>query len=219
MGKEKIYNYLEKSGADLILGQESGAEFNVPNYENRINDHSVVAINSKIKFIKTQDLNIGGIGNAIYVDIEIKGQIIRIFNIYLNPFSFDKKKLKPSESLGKNEGKIKYAFKTLIPNFQTHQREIAAVRKAIDSSPYPVIVAGDFNAVPNSYEYYELGKGLTDAFVKMGRGSATSFHDYKFPIRIDYIFVSKGIKPINYKVDSSVKISDHFPVIAEFQIE
>ena len=34
-----------------------------------------------------------------------------------------------------------------------------------------------------------------------------------------YIFTSKEIKPISYKVDRNVKLSDHFPVIAEFKID
>ena len=112
-----------------------------------------------------------------------------------------------------------YIRRKLSPIFKVHQEEVATIRKAIDESPYPVMLVGDFNAVPNSYEYYHLGKGLTDAFVEVGRGSSTSFHDYKFPIRIDYIFTSKEIKPIRYRVDRSIKSSDHFPVIAEFKID
>ena len=137
----------------------------------------------------------------------------------MNPFSFDKQKLKPSEALTKNKTKVKYAAKTLLPIFKIHQQEIVEIRKAIDESPYPVIVAGDFNAVPNSYEYYELGKGLQDAFFEVGRGNGTSFYDYKFPIRIDYIFSSKDIVPVNYRVDRSIKLSDHYPVVAEFKVK
>lgn len=219
MGREKIYDYLENSGADVILGQEFGSEFNIPNYENRTKDNALVATNSKTEILNIQNINLDGKGSAVYTDIKINGKIIRVFNIYLNPFSFEKQKLKPSKDLKRNEGKLKYAVRTLIPIFKIHQQEIAIIREAIDSSPYPVIVAGDFNSVPNSYEYYELGKGLVDAFVAKGRGNSASFHDYKFPIRIDYIFVSKEIKTVSYKVDNSVKMSDHFPVIAEFRIE
>ncbi len=140
-------------------------------------------------------------------------------NVYLNPFSFEKEKIKPEENLDDNEQKLKYILKRLVPVFKIHQEEVLQIRKAIDNSPYPVILAGDFNAVPNSYEYYHLGKNLKDAFVEAGNGSATSFHDYKFPIRIDYIFCSEQIKPVSYKVDRSVKLSDHFPVIAEFKID
>lgn len=218
-GYETIDEYLEKSKADIIFGQEYGDELNVPNYPYQANQFEIVALNSKTEIIKQEKLTTTGNGNAFYADIKFKGKIIRVVNVYLNPFSFDKQMIKPVEDLQKNKTKVKDIIKKLIPTFKIHQQEIVDIRRAIDQSPYPVILAGDFNAVPNSYEYYELGKGLTDAFVKVGRGSATSFHDYKFPIRIDYIFTSKEIKPISYQVDRSVKLSDHFPVIAEFKID
>lgn len=219
MGREKIYDYLKNTDADLIIGQEYGSEFNIPGYIYRTNKYEIVALNSKTEIINQQKLATAGNGNAFFADIKFNGKIIRVVNVYLNPFSFDKAKVKPTEDLETNKTKAIYILKRLIPTFKIHQQEVLDIRKAIDDSPYPVILAGDFNSVPNSYEYYTLGKDLTDAFVEVGRGSSTSFHDYKFPIRIDYIFTSKEIKPISYRVNRSVKLSDHFPVIAEFKID
>lgn len=219
MGREKIYDYLKATNADIIFGQEYGSEFEVPGYEYRIDKYEIVAINSKYEILKQEKLATSGNGNAFYADIKVNGKVIRIINVYLNPYSFDKAKVKPAEELEENKVKMMYVLRRLIPTFKIHQDEITDIRTAIDNSPYPVILAGDFNSVPNSYEYYTLGKGLTDAFVKSGRGSSTSFHDYKFPIRIDYIFSSKGVEPISYRVDRNVKLSDHFPVIAEFKID
>jgi len=219
MGREKIYEYLKNTDADIIFGQEYGSEFNIPGYVHRTNKEAIVAINSKTEILKVGKIATEANGNAFYADIQFEGKIIRVINVYLNPFSFEKQKVKPAQNLENNKVKVKYILQRLIPTFKIHQQEVAAIRTAIDNSPYPVILAGDFNSVPNSYEYYELGKGLTDAFVATGRGSSTSFHDYKFPIRIDYIFTSKEIKPLQYRVDRSVRISDHFPVIAEFKVD
>lgn len=219
MGREEIYNYLEGTNADIILVQETGsAKVEIPSYPYLASNYSIVALNSKTKIINQEKLETAGNGNAFFADIEFNGQVIRVVNVYLNPFAFEKEKVKPVEDLSQNKAIAKGILRKLIPTFKIHQNEIVAIKKAIDSSPYPVIVAGDFNAVPNSYEYYTLGRDLTDAFVEVGRGSATSFHDYKFPIRIDYFFSSKEIKPITYKVDRTVKLSDHFPVVAEFKI-
>ncbi|MDQ0476809.1 MULTISPECIES: endonuclease/exonuclease/phosphatase family protein [Chryseobacterium] len=218
-GNNKINEYLEKTDADLIFGQEYGGEFNIPTYPYRTDKYEIVALNSKTEIVNQGKLTTTGNGNAFFADIKFKGKIIRVVNVYLNPFSFDKQMVKPVEDLEKNTTKLKGIIRKLVPTFKIHQQEIADIRKAIDDSPYPVILAGDFNSVPNSYEYYTLGRGLKDAFVEVGRGSSTSFHDYKFPIRIDYIFTSKEIKPISYRVDRSVKLSDHFPVIAEFKID
>lgn len=219
MGREKLYDYLVSTKADIIIGQECGSELNIPGYPYKTDEYQIVALNSKYRIVKQEKLAKSGNGNSFYADININGKIIRIVNVYLNPFSFDKQKVRPAEDLEENKVKMKYVLKRLIPTFKIHQDEVSDVREAIDHSPYPVILAGDFNSVPNSYEYYTLGKGLTDAFVAAGKGSATSFHDYKFPIRIDYIFVSETIKPVSYRVDRSIKLSDHFPVIAEFKID
>lgn len=217
MGREKIYEYLAASGADVILAQEYGEEFNIPGYIHRTNTYEITALNSKTEILKQEKIATLGNGNSFYVDIRHKGTVIRFVNVYLNPFSFEKQKMKPGDNLEKNQVKLKYILHRLLPVFKIHQKEIADIRRAIEASPYPVILCGDFNAVPFSYEYYTLGKGLTDAFVAAGNGSGTSFHDYKFPLRIDYIFASPEIVPVSYKVDRSVHLSDHFPVIAEFQ--
>ena len=217
-GRVDIYKYLVKQDADIIFAQEDGSEFNVPGYKYQMTDYQIVGVNSKLRIIDTKKVATFGNGNAFYADIEVEGRIIRVINLYLNPFAFDKQKVKPGEDLEANKSKLRYVLKRLIPTFKIHQKEVKDIRQAVQDSPYPVLLAGDFNAVPNSYEYYQLVTGLDDAFVKVGRGSATSFHDYKFPLRIDYLFTSKEIIPVTYRVDRSVKLSDHFPIIATFKV-
>jgi endonuclease/exonuclease/phosphatase (EEP) superfamily protein YafD len=218
-GKHELNNYLQSTNADIVFAQEVRKGFTISGYDMHANDFDIVAISSKTEIIKSEKLATFSNGNAFYADIKLKGTVIRFVNVYLNPFSFDRDMVKPVESLEGNKFILKGIIKKLTPTFKIHAKEIEDIRRAIDESPYPVILAGDFNSVPNSYEYYELGKGLNDAFLAVGRGSGTSFHDYKFPIRIDYIFTSKAIKPISYRVDRSVKLSDHYGVIAEFKID
>ena len=218
-GYQKVYDYLKTTDADIILGQEYASEFNVPGYEYRTDAYEIVALNSKIKIIEQGKIATVGNGNSFFADIEVNGKKIRLINVYLSPFSFDKGKVKPSEDFDKNKLKLNYVVRKLVPTFKNHQDEVADIQRAVSESPYPVILAGDFNAVPNSYEYYQIGKNLKDVFVETGSGSSTSFHDYKFPIRIDYVFCSPELKAISYKVDRSAKVSDHFPVITEFKID
>ncbi|TXF75986.1 endonuclease/exonuclease/phosphatase family protein [Chryseobacterium sp.] len=219
LGIDKIQDYLKNSGADIILNQEVSQQMKIPGYQYHTTDFPLVCLNSKTEILKQEHLESEGVGNAFFADIRCNGRIIRLINVYLTPFSFDKGKVKPTEDFDQNKTTVKYILKRLIPGFKIHQEEVLVIQKAIADSPYPVIVAGDFNSVPNSYEYYQIGKNLKDVFVETGNGSATSFHDYKFPIRIDYVFCSKELKPVSYSVDRNVKISDHYPVIAEFKIE
>lgn len=215
-GWPKVKKYITDQDADIIFVQEKDTNRAV---RKDLVKYPSVIIKTKHKILHQEDLiNDDYKGNSFYADIDINGKIIRVINVYLEPFRLNKNMLgMQDEHCGREEkNKISALFSRLIPTFRAHEDQVIKIRKAVDRSPYPVILAGDFNSVPNSWEYYNLGKNLDDAFVKAGNGSSTSFHDYKFPLRIDYIFTSKSIKPLSYKVDYSVKLSDHYPVIAEF---
>ncbi|MGK6343329.1 endonuclease/exonuclease/phosphatase family protein [Chryseobacterium sp. DT-3] len=219
MGASDIEKYLNNANADVVMLQEAGKKVSVKDME-VINKNGILKIFSKHKIIDSKELIKSDYESnnayASQADIEIRGKIYRFINIYLEPFKFEKKMIKIDGLKDEDERKLKNIVKRLVPVFKKHQDQVSAIKEGIENSPYPVIVMGDLNSVPNSYEYYHLSEGLEDAFLKAGKGSATSFHDYKFPIRIDYIFNSKSIQPVTYKVDRTIKLSDHYPVIGTF---
>ncbi|MCY0976176.1 endonuclease/exonuclease/phosphatase family protein [Chryseobacterium wangxinyae] len=223
-GLENINRFVNDQNADIVLIQED-ADFEYHfNGLKKDFKNPIVGTYSKYKTVAHKELFQGMYSEefnafAEYTDIEIKGKTYRIINTYLQPFKFEKSMVKLNGNSQQDEQKVKGIIRRLIPAFKMHQEQIAIIRRSIDESPYPVILTGDLNSVPNSYEYYHLGKGLNDAFFEAGKGSGTSFHDYKYPLRIDFVFVSPSIKPVSYHVDRSVKLSDHFPVIATFRLE
>ena len=90
-----------------------------------------------------------------------------------------------------------------------------AIRQEIDNSPYPVIVAGDFNSTPLSYAYLKIrGTDLRDCFLEssVGRWGATLTKRH-LGIRIDYILCSKMFHPEEMRIDR-LNYSDHYPVTA-----
>ncbi|CAA7196546.1 hypothetical protein CHRY9293_02629 [Chryseobacterium potabilaquae] len=212
-GWDKITKYINDQNPDIILVQEKDTN-RALKYD--MVKYPTVILKTKHRIVRQEELiDDKSRGNSFYADIDINGKIIRVVNVYLEPFRLHKSMLK-FDGFGLPTKKISMLLAHMIPTFKAHEDQIKKIRKAVDLSPYPVILAGDFNSVPNSYEYYSLGKDLQDAFLTAGNGSSTSFDDYKLPLRIDYIFSSKSIIPISYKVDHSVKLSDHYPVIAEF---
>ncbi|OCA78950.1 AP endonuclease [Chryseobacterium contaminans] len=224
MGKDEVQNYLKAQDADVILLQEDGGmEYPMLKGYNRTKSNGILTIltkhnlsNEKLFFSEDESMELQ---SALQADIEIKGKTYRFVDIYLYPFQFEKKMIKLDGNSEANEQKVKGVVKKLIPTFKIHQDQVKKIRESLENSPYPVIVAGDFNSVPNSYEYYHLSEDLEDAFMSTGKGSATSFHDYKFPIRIDYVFSSKSLEAVSYDVDRSVSISDHYPVITKFSLK
>lgn len=212
-GWDKVKKYINDQDADIVLVQEKDTKTAL---RDDLIKYPSVILKTKHKIVRQENLvEEKDRGNSFYADIDINGKIIRVVNVYLEPFRLHKSMFQ-FDGLGKQGGKINTLLSHMIPTFKAHEDQIRRIRKAVDLSPYPVILAGDFNSVPNSYEYYNLGKDLQDAFLTVGNGSSSSFYDYKVPLRIDYIFSSKSIIPLSYKVDNSVKLSDHYPVIAEF---
>lgn len=221
-GLQNVQEVILKHDPDIIMLQEAGYKkmerLESDQHQYAIN-YPVISFLSKHKILRSGDvLNLEN-GHAMYADVEINGEIIRFLNVYLEPFYLQKKMILPGEDLKESEIKYKQLILRLVPTFRIHQLQIAEVKKMVKDSPYPVILGGDFNAVPTSFEYFALKDGLQDPFTKVGEGLGTSFHDYKFPIRIDYIFHSSDIQPVSYITDRSVKVSDHYPVIASFSLK
>ncbi len=94
----------------------------------------------------------------------------------------------------------------------------------IKQSPFPVLLCGDMNDVPNSYAYRTLRGNRKDAFLEKGFGigktytSATSRFLGKLPtLRIDYIFADPGIETTQF-TQVNKKLSDHQALIADFKL-
>lgn len=219
---EEISKYLKEQNADVIFLQESGIgdKYDLDNYK-WTSVQKVITTYTKHKIVHEEDiLNDRRTSYAKLTDIEINGKIVRFVNVYLEPYRLAKSMVKPTGDTNENEQKAKIVIKQMIPIFKNHQEQVSEILAGIKDSPYPVVIMGDFNSVPNSYEYYQMTKDYQDVFMEVGKGFSTSFHDYKYPLRIDYIYASeKGLTPLSYQVNRSIHLSDHFPVMAEFSFK
>lgn len=221
-GLEEVKNYIKSFNADVIFLQESGysglgnSDFEEMKYSLH---NRRISFFSKYQIVEQDTIPLIDKGKSVYADVIIKGKRIRFINVYLEPFQLHKSMVKPTEDLEENGTKAKSLVRRFMPVFKKHEEQVQILKSFIEKSPYPVILAGDFNSVPNSYEYYTISGVLKDCFLESGTGLATSFHDYKIPIRIDYVFSSENLKSTHYQVDRSQKLSDHYPVFAEFSFK
>jgi endonuclease/exonuclease/phosphatase family metal-dependent hydrolase len=153
-----------------------------------------------------------------YIDIVKNIDTFRVFNIHLQSLKFSNSNLKyiddPSMK-GKDDLK---SSKNIISKFKNgflkRMLQSEHIREEIDKSPYPVIVCGDFNDVPNSYAYDKIGKGLKNAFAEKGSGVGRTFFSISPTLRIDNIFADKRFDIQQY-LRVKKKISDHFPILAD----
>ncbi|WDT68689.1 endonuclease/exonuclease/phosphatase family protein [Cloacibacterium sp. TD35] len=221
-GKEEVESYINSFEADFVFLQEAGysQSGNPILGEMKYSFHNpIISFYSKYEIIEKGPIAFVNNGDAIYADVIVKGKRIRFVNVYLEPFQLHKSMVKPTDDLEENGAKAKSLVRRFIPVFKTHEEQVQILKNFVKKSPYPVILAGDFNSVPNSYEYYTISEVLKDCFLESGTGLATSFHDYKIPIRIDYVFSSENLKSTYYKVDRNQKLSDHYPVLVKFNLK
>lgn len=157
-----------------------------------------------------------------YTDIVKDPDTFRVFNIHLQSLKFSATNLKFIDNPEmKSEEDVK-ASKNLVYKlkigFLKRKTQSERIKEEMDKSPYPVIVCGDFNDVPNSYAYTTIGKGLKNAFAEKGAGIGRTFTGISPTLRIDNIFVSDNFAVRQFERINK-KLSDHFPIFADVELK
>jgi endonuclease/exonuclease/phosphatase family metal-dependent hydrolase len=158
---------------------------------------------------------------SIFTDILIEKDTLRVFNNHLQPFrlkGLERSFFEEMTTNGDNEtlGDIKSLSVSLKKGFVRRALQARALKAQITLSPYPVIVAGDFNDTPVSYSYSKIRKGLNDSFVKSGYGAGFTYKGNYPSNRIDFILYDNSLESRYFEI-LKVKFSDHYPVVAYFR--
>lgn len=158
--------------------------------------------------------------SSMWVDVRVNGDTIRIFNNHLQTTSVNKEDRAyiDSQEYLHSEGreeKVRSIAGKLLRGFARRARQADSLAVAIGSSPYDVIVCGDFNDTPMSYVYTTIRGDLLDAFVEKGKGMPNTYNGLFNMFRIDYVIYSPGLKVLSYD-SPDVDYSDHKPVVVRF---
>ena len=161
---------------------------------------------SKYPLIHKQSIHYKTQGNlSNRCDIVVGRDTIRLINNHLESYKL------ASEDLT-DVDRIEAKWKRAIP---LRNAQAQVVRREIETSPYPVVVVGDFNSVALSYAYWHISRGLHDAWNEthyFWEWGAT--YEYNgIGLRIDYILCSDPFKPTTCSVPN-ISVSDHKPVVA-----
>ncbi|MHC1733611.1 MAG: endonuclease/exonuclease/phosphatase family protein [Bacteroidales bacterium] len=158
---------------------------------------------------------------TIFSDIVVDTDTFRVYNNHLQSFRLRRVEgTLLNEIAGEQKGvsvnKISGIYQSLMQGFASRAFQVDRVRRHMESSPYPVIVAGDFNDTPVSYTYRVMRRGLKDAFVEAGYGAGFTYRGKYPPNRIDYVLYSDEIECTDFDIVKA-RYSDHYPVIAYFR--
>ncbi|MEJ6589692.1 MAG: endonuclease/exonuclease/phosphatase family protein [Crocinitomicaceae bacterium] len=175
-----------------------------------------VSIFSKYQIINQgdvvhQDVDKNNKNYCIYVDLVKESDTIRFYNVHLQSIKLEAKDYtNPSKQKNKDQARDGYSrgFQKIKTAFSIRAKQSEAVSKHIKTSPYPVIVSGDFNDTPMSYTYHKFEDDLTDAFRNTSSGFGATYIGILPAGRIDYIFHSKELNSSNFEIQKE-ELSDH----------
>lgn len=162
--------------------------------------------------------------NSIFQSINIvkNSDTFSAFNIHLQSLKFSDTNRQYIEDPTLNSELDVEKSKNILAKFKTgflkRKLQSERVKNALNKSPYPVILCGDFNDVPNSYAYNTIGKGLKNAFAEKGSGIGRTFYGISPTLRIDDIFADERFE-VEQFIRIKKKLSDHFPIIADLQFK
>ena len=212
----KIYKFIGEKDPDILCLQEYHRKAkkidNYPYQYIKHNNGSIgQAILSKHKIIDKGSLNFQKTGNnAVFADIILKKDTIRVYNIHMQSLKMEIEK----DNFGSKDAES--LLSKLKKHFRTQATQVEQILAHQAKSPYKTMIVGDFNNTAFSWLYHQLKKGKKDAFIEAGSNFGKSF-DYIFPLRIDFILVDTSMHINNFKT-YSVQYSDHYPIMARFNM-
>lgn len=183
-----------------------------------------LAIISRYKIINTYTHHFNSKGNGfMYTDLLLGDDTLRVFNCHFQSLELKNTDVNIDKDDVISEGNKEKAvsFYEKYTNAAVKRSyQVDTVCAAIDSSPHPVLVCGDFNDMPLSYTAFRLmraGNRLHDSFIERGKGNGRTYNVAGLDIRIDYILHEQKYACLRHKVIDFCILNDHYPVVAEFK--
>jgi len=152
-----------------------------------------------------------GQGRVLQADLETPSGVVRVFNVHLQSLYFSRADYDAvEEGPSRQEGLRLLGLVTRASGARALQAQ--ELRRRMEESPHPVVLAGDFNDTPMSYASRQLRKGRArDAFEASSLGWGGT-HIGTIPgLRIDGVLADTTLTVHSHQTHDVV-LSDHRPV-------
>lgn len=159
----------------------------------------------------------------LHADILYGRDTIRVYTTHLQSVEFKKQDFENIEEIKDQQKDIvqnsRGIFGKLRRALSYRKEQADLIKEMLANDPYPTILTGDFNDVPNSYAYATIkGDKLQDVFLKKGFGIGRTFSGIAPTLRIDYLFTTKDFEVIQF--NRLVKnLSDHYMLVADIKFK
>jgi len=194
-------------------------------YFNRKTNYGGNVIFSKYPLTKVAEDSGFGKGNTygvmVSVDAGEKGQF-HVANVHLLSYMITDSEIDVLTNASERQN-LDTIGKTVLHKlsfaFQKRSEELQTVLNGMPPVGGPIIICGDFNEPPLSYNYRQMQKaGFVDTFTKVGFGIKPTYAGKLPLLRIDYVWANDGVKPLAFD-RYKYKASDHYPIMLDFAIQ
>ena len=156
----------------------------------------------------------------LQADVVQGSDTLRLFCVHFNSYHLDEGDYQEMGRVAHgtvDRDSVRGTLSKIVSTSRRHEQEIDRLMPLVQQSPYPVLLAGDFNDTPASYAYHQATRLLVDAYRECGHGFSTTYHGPFPAFRIDYILHSPSLRTLSY---SRVRndISDHYPLYATVEL-
>lgn len=231
---EKLLDYLNHFPGDIVCLQEFPEKSaaidpqdiirQLSSYPYRkIKKHMAIFSRSPIIACKEITFDKKYTSSCIFCDVVKLKDTVRIYNIHLESYKLGKKERKFVKDISEGvSNDLSQGIRNLIVRIseanKNRAKQARQIKTALQNSPYPFIVCGDFNDTPLSYTYQTIENELRDSFIEKGRGLGNTYIG-EFPsFRIDYILHTTDFQTISY-LREAVTLSDHYPIQSKLKKE
>lgn len=185
------------------------------------NYQSGCIIFSKLPIVATNKIKYPIAESLISADIVRANDTIRIFTTHLQSFKFKKEDYEEIDGLSANDASVLASMsfvRKMKLAFKRRAKQTIIVKKYLQLSPYPTIICGDFNDVPNSNTYHSIKGKMQDAFLQTQLGFGKTFISFAPTLRIDYILYQQQFTVKQFEmVDEN--LSDHLMLVSDLELK
>jgi endonuclease/exonuclease/phosphatase family metal-dependent hydrolase len=209
--------------SEAALGRGSGRHsFVSPSLTNRIGAEFGLAIFSRYPIVRRGTIPFGKLtqNHAMWADLARPHDTIRVFNVHFQSMSLAESDIVAAKA---SRAGLRQKAPNLLRRFRNgavaRGTQVDTVLARVLRSPYPVLLAGDFNDLPYSYTYDQLADHLQNAWATAGLGIGATYHGQLPFLRIDQQFAGPQWQVLGCRVHQEIKWSDHYPIEALYRLK
>lgn len=233
--ENQVIKYIAGSGADIICLQEANiyrlGDIMSDNKDflpsNRNWCHSrVCAILSRWPILEHREIETYGGAEILYCRVLAGTDTLAIISCHLQSIGLSREEKNEYSNMvarqqdAPNLAGIKTTVRKLAAASAKRAAQIETLAEIIDGETASrIILCGDFNDTPLSYSHTVISDRLVDIYAKSGFGPGISYNENRMYFRIDHMFCSQSVKPLECRVDHSINASDHYPVKARLKFQ